>query len=441
MRALLRYFRLYRIFRRRRPAIASKIAKILGLDKKQARAIDSTAAPLRSVSEFLTLGLEAGKSLPLGKALKEALGESVAPAKFLIKLFEKLTEETDPEQLGFIACTLAYQQSAVEALEAVGKPKKRIPFALGKKEVSAQLGKADLSDAKSLRGFSLQNPLPHAFVQRANRGLYGLVRSAGYSEAEWRNILAELRKRFAPSLKTILEERDHAKRFDPFKKWLKEGTEEHLAYSVLDLHAERQRRLYEEEPVFRKEPFALSHVYVETDCCKLLWEQIKPLSERAVPSEKKRGLDPFSEKSADRQPLLDTVMELLKDKDFHDAIVIQGVAGSGKSAFTRRLCVALLEEGLRPIRVRIRDLLLDLALKEDLQQAILNDREADPEKEEGVPAPRDLFLDGAVLGEPVQFGKARISPYVIILYGWDEVVSTKEGFTKQRPAAVRSARL
>ena len=176
------------------------------------------------MSEFLTLGLEVGKTLPLGKALKEALGESVAPAKFLIKLFEKLTEETDPEQLGFIACTLAYQQSAVEALQAVGRPKKRIPLALDKEEVRAQVEKADLSDAGSLRGFSLRNPLPHPFVQRANRGLYGLARSVGYSEAEWRKILNELRKRFAPNLKTILEDRDHAKRFEPFKKWLRDIT-------------------------------------------------------------------------------------------------------------------------------------------------------------------------------------------------------------------------
>ena len=223
-------------------------------------------------------------------------------------------------------------------------------------------------------------------------------------------------------------------------QWLKEGTEEHSAYRVLDLHAERQRKYYEEEPVFRTEPFTLRRVYTETDCGKLFWEQIKPPSEQAVPSETERGVDPFSEKITERRPLLKTVIELLKDPDLHDAVVIQGVAGSGKSSFTRRLCVALLEEGLRPIRVRIRDLALDVALKEDLQQAIFNDSELDPDKEEVGPLPQDLFLSGTVFEEPVQFGKARICPYVIILDGWDEVVSTKEGFTKRIDKMLQSVR-
>ena len=81
-----------------------------------------------------------------------------------------------------------------------------------------------------------------------------------------------------------------------------------------------------------------------------------------------------------------------------------------------------------------------MALKEDLQQAIFNDSELDPDKEEVGPLPQDLFLSGTVFEEPVQFGKARICPYVIILDGWDEVVSTKEGFTKRIDKMLQSVR-
>jgi hypothetical protein len=49
------------------------------------------------------------------------------------------------------------------------------------------------------------------------------------------------------------------------------------------------------------------------------------------------------------------------------------VAGSGKSASTLKLCAALRDEGLRPVRIRMRDLSLDprMSLMEDVAQALV----------------------------------------------------------------------
>jgi hypothetical protein len=110
---------------------------------------------------------------------------------------------------------------------------------------------------------------------------------------------------------------------------------------------------------------------------------------------------------------------MLGGETFSDAIVVQGVAGAGKSAFTLRLANRLLDEGLRPIRIRIRDLCrFEHDVYQTLGEAIRVD---DPEVTDGIIPFRDPLLDGKIFDKTVTFGEARISPYVLILDGWDEL--------------------
>ena len=329
--------------------------------------------------------------------------------------------------------TLAFERTAVLALEEVGEPKQRIPCAWTKEQAQEQLRVAERVHLESLRGLSLDNPLPHPFVRQANHFFYQIARSTGYSEAEWREIQARFRREFQANLVGILADRKLAASFKPFTEWLKTGTRQHAILSVLDRHAERQRRLFDEMPVFNVEPFSLRQVYIEMDCGVLDWGQIRPDGASTWAGTNKR-LDAFEEKNGGRQPLLETVLELLGDRHYDDAIVIQGVAGSGKSSFTRRLSAHLLADGMRPIRVRIRDLQLDVPLLEDIEQAVQNDREIEGDDADLV-APgskvNDLFDGGRLFDDSVKFRGARISPVVLIMDGWDEVLSTNDTFTKR----------
>jgi Pentapeptide repeats (8 copies) len=183
---------------------------------------------------------------------------------------------------------------------------------------------------------------------------------------------------------------------------------------LLEKHAEYQRRLYEESPVLRISPFALKHVYIETDCSELTWADVKD----------KRTANPFNIGTKDRKPLLETVMRLIKSTKLENAIIIQGIAGSGKSSFTLRLCNELLEQGLSPICIRIGELTFDTHIKDALPKAVRFSAE-DTERND------NLFLNDEIFAEKGEGEFEHISKYVLILDGWDEISQSDEGFKKK----------
>jgi GTPase SAR1 family protein len=184
---------------------------------------------------------------------------------------------------------------------------------------------------------------------------------------------------------------------------------------MLAKHADYQRSLYEESPVLRISPFALKHVYIETDCSELTWADVK---------DKNRTENPFNIKTEDRKPLLETVMRLIKSKELENAIIIQGIAGSGKSSFTLRLCNELLEKGLSPICIRIGELTFDTHIKDALPKAVRFSAE-DTERDD------NLFLNDEIFAEKGTGEFEHISKYVLILDGWDEISQSDEGFKKK----------
>jgi hypothetical protein len=419
------------------------LVRSLKLDDAERSRLGGLLDRIKSVGEFLADAGEAFKgvqlveavqvALPWAEATGEALKETIPPVKFLATFFSKLTEVKDPETLGRLACTLAYQRSVEQALTAFGAPQTK------KKAVSeGVLGDLRQSEPGEMdfRQLSLGDALQHPFIHAADSLLGEWANAVGYGPEQQRVLATEVHQRFVSNLKTILSHGDTRDRFAPLAAWMSFGTGDAAAYEALADHAEYQRWLFEEQPVFGQEPFALADIYVDTECGRLSWGTIRdglPPGPEDPPGQRKR-VDPFSEKFGGRSPLSQAVLELLGDPNLKDGIVIQGVAGAGKSAFTLWLCAELVRQGLRPIRVLLRDVRLDKErpVSESLMEAVRLTEEK--HRPDGLPyvRPEDLFLNGAIFRQRVRFGEAWICPYVLILDGWDEIsVSVTEGF-KQR---------
>jgi len=411
------------------------LESILGLSPAQRQQIEKDIGPIRSVTDFCSDFLEASKECPVNETLSRLLpwatkgthllGEITPLARVLVKLVDAATKQQDPEILGILACSLAYQHSAAMALAQQGEPRNHVPFESSALSVKKALEK--LMIQVDLLGFSLEAPLAHPFVWQADESLYFVVRNVGYSDDEWRRIQARIHDQFRADLVEVLSNGETATRFEPFTKRLLLG-DKSAAYAALNAHIERLRWVFEDRPVLNVEPFTLSDVYVDTDCGRLLWKDFREADNSArIASGIK--FDPFSWHFGGRYPLLETVLEYIRDPKFNDAIVIQGAPGSGKSSFTLRLADVLRREGLRPLRIRLKFLDLKRSLLEALAKVVLQPEEGEDPALSKLPLCSDPFSHESIFQERTKFGAAEICPYVLILDGWDEIsVSVNEGF-------------
>ncbi len=326
-------------------------------------------AKLRSVHEFLSGAVDAvgGKdgvdaivdaveqSAPWTAIVLEASAESLPPVKFLLKLFEGMVNAQDPNALGHLACTLAFQRSVQQAVpEVLGSAPPRARAI--RKCISAPTAHYDFST------FSLATATTHPFVQDARRALEPFGEALGFDRAWNIKLQREVQARFIPNLKGILSHGKTRDRFAPFRDIIELESEENTLRQALLEHADSQRWLFEERPVLDSERFSLSQVYVEPTCTLLRWEEIRRKEDRQ---------DPFSDK-LERHNLLDTVVDTLSNRSYRDILFIQGSAGSGKSTFTLRLCAALVKAGLTPIRVELKhlDARLDVPVEDALVRAL-----------------------------------------------------------------------
>jgi hypothetical protein len=411
------------------------LESILNLTPEQKRRVEEEIGPVRSVADFCSNLLEATKEIPLKEKLVKLLpwaakgghivGEVTPLAKVLVKLVDEVAEEKDPETLGLLACSLAYERAAALALAQQGEPGYRVPFEHSLQ--SAREGLKKLKVGVNLSGFSLAAPLAHPFVWQADESLSFVVRNSGYAESEWRRIQLRVHDQFRADLVDVLSHGESATRFAPFTRRLSLG-ENAAAYAAINAHIERQRWLFEDRPVLNIEPFALDDVYVDTDCGKLQWKDF-PNRDESKHTTSDEKFDPFSEHFGGRHPLLETVLEYLRDPGFNDAIVVQGPPGCGKSSFTLRLANTLRREGLRPLRIRLKFLDLKKNLSEALAQIVLQPEEDEDPALAHLPRCSDPFLNDTIFQERTKFGDAEICPYVLILDGWDEIsVAVNEGF-------------
>ena len=414
---------------------ALMMKSILNLTPEQKRQVEKEIGPLRTITEFCSGLLEATKEISLKDKLVSLLpwavkgGQIVSEitplTKVLVKLVDEIAKEKDPETLGLVACSLAYQRAAALSLSQQGEPKDRVPFEQALQSASQDLKK--LTTKVDLSGFSLEAPLAHPFVWQADDSLLLVVRSVGYSENEWRQIQFHVHDQFCTGLVEVLAHGETASRFEPFTKRLSMG-DNSAAHTALNAHIERQRWLFEDRPVLNIEPFTLAQVYVDPDCGKLRWKDFLDPNgpKREISGER---FDPFSQKCGGRHPLLETVLGYLRDPRFNDAIVIQGASGCGKSSFTLHLANVLRREGLRPLRIRLKFLDLKKNLSEALAQVVMQPEEGEDPALARLPQCSNPFMDDLIFQERTKFGEAEICPYVLILDGWDEIsVSVNEGF-------------
>ena len=242
-----------------------------------------------------------------------------------------------------------------------------------------------------------------------------------------------------PDLHVLLSHGETRENMAPFRELLALGAGGASAHQALVQHSDYQRWLFEGMPVLGVEPFSLSQVYVDSDCGRLTWGEIEASKGR----QGQEACDPFSEMHGGRQPLLNTLLDLIGDPELKDAIVIQGPAGAGKSSITLRLCWELVSQGLRPIRIALKDLDSrdSKSIDEALPEAVRID---DPQRTPGTERQffgSGLFLKNSIFDESIQFRSARICPYVLILDGWDEIsIGAAGGYQQQVERMLRDVR-
>jgi dsDNA-binding SOS-regulon protein len=404
------------------------------LSKNEQENIRKMLGPAKTISEYLS---KAAKYLKEGKGLAKSLAESapwlkdVAEAAgaatpivgFAVKLAEKWLEQTHPYELGAVACTLAYQDAAREAVEQIWTS------ALGYQDamkiddrVAERIRNLPPAEEADLSSFSRDMALQHAFARRADDILSELTQAAGLDEEQRVKVFNLTHERFIRKLDLLLSDKKSATKFAPFKEWMEMDSGRQAALAALQIHAKYQRDQYLSEPLFKREPYALGHIYVSTECGKMTWGEIRgPRDVRrgedlARPAER---CDPFSENHGGRHNLLDTAIGYITDRNFKEPIVIQGVAGAGKSSFTLLLCAKLWAKGFHPLRIRLKRLRLSSSLIDALNEAVeLTDegRLADLP----IARPKDLLLGGEIFRTPYG-GDHNLCRYVLILDGWDEL--------------------
>jgi hypothetical protein len=287
---------------------------------------------------------------------------------------------------------------------------------------------------ESFENFRLGDCFRHALTKRADESLMRLAEAAGWPEDLRLRLIEGVHARFSPAFRKIISDGRTREKFDPLFKYLDINAAEEARFAAVERHIAYQLWCFNEAPalgkphdVQRGEPMTLAcpllDIYIPPDCGTLDWAEIEAMRASARKQGPRRT--PFHEAEGGRRPMLEQVIELLGNRDFKDAIVIQGVAGAGKSAFTLRLCVELRRLGLRPIRIRMRHLLLDgrTSLFEDMGQAIAQnsgDQAFDKVAKNLQPVAAD-FEVSKLFDETVGFGDAEICPHVVIFDGWDEI--------------------
>lgn len=106
-----------------------KLERHLPEDPAERQQVQGRLAKLKTVSEFLAEVVNAvkdtdladavAKASPWAEAIGDAAVESLAPVKFVVKVFENLGRIDDPPTLGYLACSLAYQRAFAKALPQV----------------------------------------------------------------------------------------------------------------------------------------------------------------------------------------------------------------------------------------------------------------------------------------------------------------------------------
>ena len=192
------------------------------------------------------------------------------------------------------------------------------------------------------------------------------------------------------------------------------GKSEYLA-----LHRAWLASRFEVLPAIGQEAFSLKSIFTDLECGSLTWGDISRTTQSTRGnSSAQEVLDPFKESNGGRTPLLDSVIALVQDPQYRDAIVVQGPAGAGKSSFCLNLAHELIKRNLHPLMVRFRDMRLSMF---DRVDELLTDACRIGPDEESPPVPLSKLIDEEDWRDRQNLGDAEICRTVLILDGWDEV--------------------
>ncbi|MGK7898642.1 MAG: pentapeptide repeat-containing protein [Xenococcus sp. (in: cyanobacteria)] len=387
---------------------------------------------IKAIAKAAPWAKEIAKIAPWAKDLVSAAGDTLPIVAFFLKYAQLLTEESEPGKQGYQACTLAYNNAVQEAFLAKAMELRELGI---HRPRDRRLLSNDIPDdmEEYMEGFKLDTALSHPFIQRSDEVFRLFAKVIGLDAQMTNQLLKIIHQRFLKNLRLLLAHPDTSGQFEAFTALMELDDTSYQTQKLLNSHLLYQSWLFQEAPVFRQEPFALAHIYLDTQCGVLEWRQIKGVDKQLSSRQKylgslaeeaeKKLLNPFSEANSPRVDLLEKVKEYIGNPDFNEPIIIQGIAGAGKSSFTLRLVSELLDEGLTPIRVLLRD----LNLNENIEEAIPNALQFG-EKAFNLyrwkPEFNSNWLSNLLdINENITFGEKnhRISPYIFIFDGWDEI--------------------
>lgn len=385
----------------------------------------------------------------------DAIGGEIPVIKVVLAALKYITEETEAQVLGLLAFSLAFESAAAKTMAAMEKDPDLAHQITTRNRIGLRIAVGGThKDPEVFHDFRLDRCFDHSLMRDADTRLQSLVKAVGWPEKAQRLLLEGVHTRFRPEFRRIISDRRTQEKFAPLLAFLGLNGDSG-GFAAVDRHIDYQLWCFNQTPMLGKRESSalprdmpvtlrgsLRDMYVQPDCGLLNWGEIQQLKGAGPDGP---GQTPLDEHAGGRRPLSREVVRFIGDAAFQDAIVVQGIAGSGKSAFTLYLCSELRSLGLRPIRIRMRHLPIEsqMSLEEEIGHA-LSQNSGDDDFDELMgsprPAPED-FTFSHLFGESVRFRGAEICPHVLIFDGWDEIsVSAGEGFRQQIESLLRRIR-
>ena len=407
--------------------------------------MNQLAPRIKTVSSYLNETLQAlskseilKKDSPIREALQEAapwltealgLAGSVAGKSLpLIDVVLKLAMEKDPDKQAYSACTMAYYQAVAEELQVMGLSN---PRQAGRKFRGNELGA--MSPEIDMGTFSWRNALEHEFTVQAQKSLEVFALELGFESPKVNQLKDRVYWGFRANLRKILAHELTQERFAAFSRAIFREPDRERDEAAIEQHIEYQRWLFHQARVFRQEPFPLVAIYAKTECADWKWGEIRPEDDSGwgLRPQVGKSINPFMD--GKRKDLLNTVLGYFGDPNFNEPIVVQGIAGAGKSSFTLQLADELREQGLKPIRILLKQLPVTGNLREAIVTALnLNMSGEGFETGHYDPQVSQGWLNTVLSSEDtrqLKDGEAKICPYIFIFDGWDELsTGASQGF-------------
>ena len=218
----------------------SRFLTQLNLSPEQRREPPKMLGRLKTIQEWASAAIDSVKEngdflaaikdvSPWAEAAFSAAKDTLAPVKFVVKVFEELTKIQDPEELARLGCTLAYQAAAERAIANAGPP--AMPASVGAK-VDEAVEEVDFST------FTLNQVVMHAFVAQADRTLGSALTLGGFSPEQMNQVIDSIHEELPADLNILLTNGKSKEKFDPLYRWLQLPAEGRLSRAALRRHAE-----------------------------------------------------------------------------------------------------------------------------------------------------------------------------------------------------------